>query len=176
MEGIHVNRKSYFPLLFLTLFFAACQPTQEKADELSEKRGESVLINVDEEAIRYLIMKYDNAINSGDAEEFMSIYSRTAVAMPPGRPVLFGSEAIRERISEFLADNTVELKTDIKEIIVDRSNVMVWYTYTESWTSKDGGEQTSVEGKGVQIFQQQANGSWRIAREIWNTNTPGGGS
>jgi len=155
-------------LLFFALFIGSCQPTEEAP--------ETVLLDVDEEAIKYLIQKYDNAINSGDANEFMSIYAHTAVAMPPGRPVLFGAEAIRARIAEFLAANTVVLKTDIKEIVVDREHVMIWYNYSESWTSKDGGEKTSVDGKGVQIYQQQPNGSWRIAREIWNTINPGGGS
>ena len=161
-------RKRNFVSLFLTLFVVACQPAAESVD--------TVLLDADEEGIRYLIQQYDNAINSGDANEFLSIYSRTAVVMPPGRPVLFGSEAILVRITEFLAENVAELNTDIQEIIVDREHVMVWYNYTESWTSREGGETRTVRGKGVQIFKQQPNGSWRIAREIWNTDDPGGGT
>jgi uncharacterized protein (TIGR02246 family) len=163
-----VARKSNLMLLFITIFAVACQPVEEST--------ETVLLDVDEEAIKYLVEKYDNAITSGNADEFMSIYSRTAVVMPPGRPVLFGAEAVRERIAEFLAANDVELQTDIQEIVVDRDHVMIWYNYAESWTLKTGGATTSVEGKGVQIFQQQPNGSWRISREIWNTDNPGGGS
>ena len=92
-------RKSHFMLLFFTLFIVACQPAEEET--------ETVLLDVDEEAIKYLIQKYDNAINSGDANEFMSIYAHTAVAMPPGRPVLFGADAIRARIAEFLQQHSI---------------------------------------------------------------------
>jgi uncharacterized protein (TIGR02246 family) len=131
-----------------------------------------VLLDADKEAIKLLIEKYDHGINTVNTQEFVSLFAMDAVVMPPGQPALFGSPDIRERINKGLAVSDVEIHTEIQDITVSNKHVMIWLTYEASRTPKDGGETTHETGKGVQIFQTQANGSWRIIREIWNTDGP----
>lgn len=148
--------------LFSSVFVFGCNNSGEQ--------GTVELLDADREAIKLLIEKYDHGINTGDTQEFISIFALDAIVMPPGQPALFGSQAIRERIDAGLAESTVEIHTEIQEITVSKEHVIIWLTYEASRTPKSGGETTHETGKGVQIFQTQRNGSWRIIREIWNTD------
>jgi ketosteroid isomerase-like protein len=46
------------------------------------------------------------------------------------------------------------------------------YSYTWILTPVPGGESVEVSGKGIWIVQRQPDGSWKIAREIWNNDKP----
>ncbi len=45
-------------------------------------------------------------------------------------------------------------------------------TYTIRLTPVAGGEVIGENGKVIVIFQKQPDGSWKIAREIWNRDNP----
>jgi ketosteroid isomerase-like protein len=45
-------------------------------------------------------------------------------------------------------------------------------TYTLSMVPKVGGETTEFDGKYLTVFERQADGSWKIARDIFNSNVP----
>jgi len=45
-------------------------------------------------------------------------------------------------------------------------------TYTITLTPKTGGDPIRDVGKYITLYQRQADGSWRMARDIWNSNNP----
>jgi len=47
---------------------------------------------------------------------------------------------------------------------------LAYHTYVYTWrvTPRASGEAKVSSGKGLHILRCQADGSWRIAREIWN--------
>jgi ketosteroid isomerase-like protein len=44
--------------------------------------------------------------------------------------------------------------------------------YTWTWTPKDGGAKADYDGKFMTLFKKQANGSWKIYRDSFNSNLP----
>jgi ketosteroid isomerase-like protein len=45
-------------------------------------------------------------------------------------------------------------------------------TYTLSMVPKAGGETIEYDGKALTILEKQADGSWKIARDCFNSNVP----
>jgi ketosteroid isomerase-like protein len=47
---------------------------------------------------------------------------------------------------------------------------LAYHTYVYTWltTPRAGGEAKVSSGKGLHILRRQADGPWKIAREIWN--------
>jgi len=46
------------------------------------------------------------------------------------------------------------------------------YVYTMQATPKAGGQPATGYGKGVVVLRREANGSWKILRNIWNPRPP----
>ena len=63
-------------------------------------------IEADIAAIKSLTEEYDAAINSGDLDSWMSIYTDDAVRMQPNMPVLVGKDAIRSVMQYFFENYT----------------------------------------------------------------------
>ena len=49
-------------------------------------------------------------------------------------------------------------------------------TYTITLTPKTGGDPIRDDGKYITLYQRQADGTWRMARDTWNSNNPPPGS
>ena len=160
--------KTKCTILILALCMLACQPAEEPAEPVSTE--------ADVEALRDMMRQIDAAINAGNLDGPMAFYADDAVQMPPNIPIFIGKEAIRSGLEEFLAANTVEQRSTVEDIRVSGDWAFLRLSYTMSITSKDGGDTTTEVGKWVLICQRQADGSWRIATEIWNTDAPSNGS
>jgi uncharacterized protein (TIGR02246 family) len=157
-------RKSCFPLLLLSLIVVACQSTGEQTEFVSSE--------ADAEAITELVRRYDDSVNSVDMDGFEAIFTRDAVQMPPAMQEVKGAPAIRLRLEAFLKENDDELRTEVREIDFARDRAIVRVTYVETWTPRAGGNTVQVKGKGFQFVQRLTDGTWRIAREIWNEDAP----
>jgi len=154
-------RKFMPPLLFIALALSAFQPTPAQAQS-------------DAEAIQTLADEWTAAFNTGDVAGLMACYTEDAVRMPPAASAYAGKEAIEEAFRGLFEQFTAELKWPTDEIVVADDWAFHRGTYTASLTPVAGGKVIEEAGKVVVIFQRQPDGSWKIAREIWNRDLPSG--
>ena len=79
-----------------------------------------------------------------------------------------------ERLHRALADRTKTFQYGlrIKEVIVSGRLAVVRLTWISNLTGADG-RTTSDEEPGLDVFQRQPDGNWRIIRYIAYTATPG---
>ena len=59
-----------------------------------------------------------------------------------------------------------------QEVLVDGDLAYHRYSYEVTVTPKDGGDGYSTSGDGIQILQRQQDGSWKIKKDIWNSDSP----
>jgi ketosteroid isomerase-like protein len=91
------------------------------------------------------------------------------LCLQPNGPSLEGRAAIRTWVTAFTGMTTF---TAMPEEIEGSDGVAYargTYALTMSPTAKMQG---SDAGKWITIYQKQADGSWRIRRNIWNSNSP----
>jgi uncharacterized protein (TIGR02246 family) len=141
-----------------------------KSTETEQAAATSTAADV--EALKALVSQYDTAVNSNNLDDVMTLYVANAVQMPPDQPVVIGKEAIRSRFEPFYKNFTDQVSSTVEDIKVSGDCAFLRMSYTESWTPKEGGDTTTAVGQWVIIFQRQADGSWKIATEIWNRDAP----
>jgi len=108
---------------------------------------------------------YDHR-QKGDPAFFASVYTKDACVMPSGSPKLNGMENI---IGFFkVEEGTPPFKVNVLagEISGNEENVFEVGTY-EIVSDKN---ESFEKGKFIVVWKQE-NGTWKIHREIWNTDT-----
>ena len=96
-----------------------------------------------------------------------------AVIMPPNEPKIGGKEAIRSWIESFFAPfKNYHLICSLEEVQVEGNWAFILGQYRLTLTPKAGGEVIDNIGKFIDILEQQPNGDWKLAREIFNSDKP----
>ena len=95
-------------------------------------------------------------------------YAPNAMVLPPNMEAVKGKDAI---ISTFLSMPPVS-DMQFNQVKVDGSGDLA-YVYGEYSMSLDiGGEPVPVNGKYIEIWNRQADGSWKVIYDIFNSDLP----
>lgn len=93
--------------------------------------------------------------------------------MEPDAPAIFGKQPIhayyKTPFEQFNINVAIYNETEIQ---VADDWAFSRGTYTLSLNPKAGGPTTYIDGKWLDILKRQANGSWKIFRDIVNYNAP----
>lgn len=156
-------RSVLLAVLSLALVSLACQPPTAEVGQLSE---------ADKAAIQAVVDDLVQAELAGDWEAMYATFTEDVVAMPSNQPALEGLAAYREWVEP--QDFSVsELTATVAEIDGRGDLAYVRGTYSETFTVGEG-EPIEEQGKYVFILKKQADGSWRIALVISNSDLPAG--
>lgn len=126
----------------------------------------------DIEAVKQVTQMEAQAVSAGDMNGHLSTLTADAKALPPNAPMLDGTEAIRGWLQDMYDQFTTNLVYSESEVTVSGDWAMERFQGTLTMTPKAGGDAIVESLKGVHIFQRQADGSWKIALDVWNSNTP----
>jgi ketosteroid isomerase-like protein len=130
------------------------------------------VVSPDVIAIEEVLNQYAVAVNAGDLELWLSLHADDVVKMPPDEPAIFGIEDLRAN-NEFAFDNlTLEMVLYPEEAHVDGDLGFARGNYTLLITPKAGGDTAFVDGKYLTILKRQADGSWKISHDCFNSNVP----
>lgn len=139
---------------------AALRVTQAAERETKEIQG----------AIEKANESFMEAFRQGDAEALAAMYTADAMLLPPQQRSVEGRDAIQafwEGVTETGA-NAFILRTMEAERHGDTAHEVGTYVMI------DENEKTMDSGKYIVIWKQ-ADGAWKLHRDIWNTSiSPGG--
>lgn len=156
----------------LTGFLAATIACAPAADEGEPAAGDSVSTEADMAAIDALRGSFAEAVSAGDVDGMMIGYAEDAVQMPPYEAALTGKDAIRARNQANVDQYEMVLENPAEEIVVKGDWAILRGTYVFGGTPKADGEPIQETGKYMVTLRRQADGSWRVAHEIWNSDNP----
>lgn len=145
----------------IALVAGACTPTADQ---------QAVTTGPDVDAIAAWLEQTLAAYNSGDIEGSVALYTDDALSMPPTEPVS-DMDATRAMMEAFLGANDVQITAGVEEIVVSGDLGLLRVTYDETWTPKAEGEPGQQHGTWLVILRKQADGSWKLWRDMW-TNVP----
>ena len=131
-----------------------------------ERNSESDIAAIDE-----IWRKYESSINAGDAVKWGSLWMDDGIQMPPGTKPILGRKSIEKSFADFLItfDNHQDLT--ILETLVSGDWAFSRGTWISTLTPKQEGQSYLIDGKFVTVFRRQVDGSWKIYRNIHNSNT-----
>jgi uncharacterized protein (TIGR02246 family) len=129
--------------------------------------------NIDVAQVYKLWNEFAAAANDGDLARWIFLWSEDGIQMGPGAPRRVGKEQIRQEMQrlfdEFTTTNMV-IHTEEIRILGDRAYSHGTLEY--EITPKEGGETRSYSGKCLNILEKQVDGSWKIAIDCHNYDTP----
>jgi ketosteroid isomerase-like protein len=134
--------------------------------------GGKVDVEADIAAIEEVLNQYAAAVNTGDFELWLSLNTDDVVKMPPDAPATIGIEELRASNKPLFDNFTLVMALFPEEAQVDRNLGFARGNYIFLLTPKAGGEPIYMEGKYLTIFKRQADGSWKISHDCFNSNLP----
>lgn len=116
---------------------------------------------------------FHQALRVNDLETFMSYVADDVFFMPPGEPPVRGHDALRTWMTAFLEQyRTSSLTLADREVHVGGGWAVELGTFEWALQPAAGGSVMVDRGNYMQVWKQQGDGSWRFAREVYNSSVP----
>lgn len=132
------------------------------------------LTEADRVAIRAVDSAFAAAVNAGDLDAIVASYTPDAMVMPLYGPLAAGQGAIRETFAPLAGPGRVRLT--LTTGTVDGSGDLAYVTgsYELQPLPVDSTQPLlpADVGKYLEVFRRMEDGSWKMVRDIWNTNAP----
>lgn len=110
---------------------------------------------------------YNEAFNRGDAAACAAFFTEDVLLMAPGMPMARGREAFERIYSSRIDQSTGGTHTNaLVEYGVEGDLAYQVGTYAVS------GAATAEQGKFLNILRRQADGTWKVAVSMFNSDSP----
>jgi ketosteroid isomerase-like protein len=106
------------------------------------------------------------AYNRGDSVGCAAVFMEDAAMLPPNQPIVRGKKAIRELIQGWIDNIAGTISNPMIEFGAEGDLAYQVATYS----FKDA--KAPDEGKFVEIFRRQKDGTWKVYLTIYNSDKP----
>lgn len=112
------------------------------------------------------------AMLAGNTSAVLAHYSEDAISMPNYGKMAKGIEAIKASNDQMMSSGMkiTGFETHVDMLTTCENNIAEIGTYTMRFTIEGMGGEMSDTGKYLTIWNQEADGSLKIALEMWNTD------
>jgi uncharacterized protein (TIGR02246 family) len=166
--------RSLLGIILVMVFVQACRTPAPTDPANALEQPAPGLAPADETAVRGALDAYFDAAISGDASRWAALYANDAVIMPPNSATAEGRGAIETWLK---ALPVVITEADGEALEVDGTGDLAYVrgTYAMSMKVPSVAQPVRQDGKFLQIYARQPDGTWLLARDIWNANAPPAG-
>jgi ketosteroid isomerase-like protein len=121
-------------------------------------------------AIQQIWSNYSRAATSADSAPWLSLWDENGIQMPPDMPAR-PKKVLEEVVPKAWATMKIHtMNINSEEITLTGDFAYSRGTYTSERTVNN--KTFTVDGKFLTLFRRQADGSWRIYRDCFNSNVP----
>lgn len=132
-------------------------PAAAAGDSVAEARA----------AIEAANAKFSSVFARGDASALAEMYTPDAILFPPGENMLQGNVPIGQFWKKSHDGGVASVKLTTTD--VERAGDAAWETgKVELVLRAEGKPDSSASAKYLVVWKQQADGSWKLHRDIWN--------
>lgn len=126
------------------------------------------------QAIPEILEKYASSLLTGDPDRWIENWTEDCAQLPPGGPMNVGKQMLYESISDWLNAYTVSDLQIYGEPEIQDAGDWAYASgqYSYRLTPQDGSPPYVYQGKFLSIFNRQGDGTWKMHRDCFNSNTP----
>ena len=117
---------------------------------------------------------FSEAMKRGDAAAAASNYAADAIVMMPNAPAMQGTAAITAGMSAMVKDMTIIVFVPKTESVIIAGDLAVETGSVQMTMKPKTGPEMKDMGKDLTVWKHQADGSWKIIRDINNSDLPAG--
>jgi len=127
----------------------------------------------DEAVIRAAEATWSTAAGAKQLDATVAYYSADASLLAPNAPIATGAEAIRATWTQLLALHGFSIHWQPAKVEVARSADLAFAQGTyELTTTNAQGSPVTDRGKYVDVWKKQADGTWKVVADIFNSDLP----
>ncbi|HUU12910.1 MAG TPA: SgcJ/EcaC family oxidoreductase [Terriglobia bacterium] len=153
----------------LLAFLVACTQTQAPAPPDTRAADAATLRDLD--------AQWSKVTTAKDVEGFVGFYTDDAMLFPPNASMVTGKEAIRKWATEMMANPGFAMGWQVTKAEAARSSDLGYTIGTYELTLHDPkGKPVSDRGKYLTVWKKQADGTWKVAADISNSDLPAAGA
>jgi len=174
-----VRSLSSILVILLLACLAAGQSARRSASSQRQSASTSQAkqqLQDDMEAIQALHNKDIEASLALDEGALESIWTDDIVTMHPGAPAVVGKAANIEKlqagIEQMKGQEILAYNEQFQEVRIDGDWAYEWGTISGRTRPFTGGNESSYHFNVMRILQRQPDGSWKVARSIYNDAEP----
>lgn len=113
------------------------------------------------------------AVERGDSMAAASFYDDSAMAMPPGGDAAVGHANLVKLFGSFAGVTVTNMQLKVRDVAASGDLASETGHFEWTLTAKQAGAKPMTEtGKYVVVWKRQADGSYRLFRDIWNADAP----
>ena len=126
-----------------------------------------------EQAVRDQDTQWSKAAESRDLEKLLSFYAEDAVVLPAHATIATTKDSIRNIFQKLLSIPGVALSWKPTKVTAAESGDLAYSTGAYEMSAPDDTGKPSIDrGKYVAVWKKQADGNWKVAVDVWNTDLP----
>lgn len=164
-----MRRSSWIAVVALSALTMACEkPESEEMDE-APTAAEIAAVRSTIEAANTVAAA---AINAGDVAKLLPNYTDAAVFMLPNAPAMRGRAEIEAGLKAMMEGATFSNTKFTTEDVMLAGDIAVETGSNEMTITPKGGKAMVDKGKYLTVWKRQADGSWKIVRDVSNSNLP----
>jgi len=161
--------------LLAMIVLSGCTSSVSEPAVAQEPPAANELTQAELEAeIAELVWAFEDAYEAGDLDTVMSFYADNVVSLPPGFPKTVGKADVEAGFKELFDAFTIERDFDLVSVDVSGDMATRLGEWTQTLTPKDGREPIVEVGRCILGFKR-VDDEWKVAWEIWNTESVTGG-
>jgi len=127
---------------------------------------------VQPDPLRESHQRFIDSVKAGDIATIVSLYTDTAVLMPPNDMSLWGKKELEEWHQEYFADFSIVTFAEIERDVTLMGDWAVErFAYMVAIQPLHGGERIRDDGRFLVVWKLD-NGVWRIAQAMFNSMRP----
>lgn len=125
--------------------------------------------DADRAAIRQGDQDFARLMNAKDMKGVAAVYAEDAIVLPPNEAAVQGRAAIQTWLESFPPVSNFQVQTQD----VEGNGDLAYARGSVSFTlSASGAALVEERAKYIEIWRKQKDGSWKIMRDIWNSDRP----
>ena len=152
------------PFVVTALFVAACAapPTVDVEQELVSLRAAAAA--------------YHEAASAKDGDAVVGMYDQAAVMIPPNADLVEGLSEVQNYRFGFIETAGVELEFELVRAEVSAAGDIGWtLAIGEITINQPEGPPGRDQVRDFHTWKKQADGSWKVVVDVWNSGLPAGG-
>jgi ketosteroid isomerase-like protein len=126
----------------------------------------------DRQLLAKSLREHVDAVNASDVDAILAGMTDDVVYLPPGAPLVQGKDALRKALEPAYKLIDAEVSMRPVETVVADDWAWEWGHLSGTTRLLAGGSPTRLDGKYFYVYKRQPDGSWKIARDIYNENAP----
>ena len=114
-----------------------------------------------------------DAMMGGDMQKVLAYYDDNAMEMAPNMAVIKGKDAIKAFMEQMMKSEMKMTAVNFTTVDLQASGTIAYEigTYDMSMSAGKMGEMND-KGKYISVWREQADGTWKLVAETWNTDKP----